>query len=686
MFACFAALGLVPVLSLRLLLSLQYRHEVERRGLAQGRAQAEAVGRLVAETELEGHDLGSGLSTAEEQRLTALSRAEVAGGHAVRLRLRAPDERVVFADDTSSLLAAPEDEVTEALRGETVALITRLNSDPNDVGPPGERVVEVYAPLISPQTKTVIGALEIYLPYDPIAAELTAGLHRLYLALAGGLTLLYLLLAGIAAWLTRRLSRNAAEYEHLALHDALTGLPNRTLFRDRVQTAVALGGRAGTGAAVVMVDLDRFKEVNDTLGHHNGDQLLVRLAERLSGTVRGVDTVARLGGDEFGIVLLGASSREATDSTLARVQAAIEQEVDLAGLPLSVEASMGVAYAPTDGSDPDVLIQRADVAMYVAKRSHAGVVHYDPRHDDYNAERLALVAELRRAIDRNELVLHYQPKASLPGMGVHAVEALVRWQHPERGLLPPDVFLPIAEQTGLIDPLTGWVLDAALAQLGRWRTVAPALVVAVNISARSLQRHDFPDRVLEALGRADLPPQRLLLEITETALVTDAERAADVLRRLDTAGLRLSLDDFGQGYTSLGQLRHLPLSELKIDKLFVMNMLTNPSDAAIVRSVIELGHNLGLDVVAEGVEDEAVLQTLVTLGCDVAQGYFLAKPFPAERLESWLEEHESHQTGRGKAEPLLSRTSCLAHAALAARSVASGAVLPAEPDARSGQG
>ncbi|MDQ6648899.1 MAG: EAL domain-containing protein, partial [Actinomycetota bacterium] len=249
----------------------------------------------------------------------------------------------------------------------------------------------------------------------------------------------------------------------------------------------------------------------------------------------------------------------------------------------------------------------------------------------------------RRAIERDELVLHYQPKASLADMGVHAVEALVRWQHPERGLLAPDIFLPIAEQTGLIDPLTGWVLDTALAQLNGWAAVAPALVMAVNVSARSLQHHDFPDRVLEALDRAGLPPQRLLLEITETALVTDAERAADVLRRLETAGLRLSLDDFGQGYTSLGQLRHLPLSELKIDKLFVMNMLTNPSDAAIVRSVIELGHNLGLDVVAEGVETEEVLQTLIALGCDVVQGYLLAKPFPAERLEGWLQQHAAHR-------------------------------------------
>jgi EAL domain-containing protein (putative c-di-GMP-specific phosphodiesterase class I) len=277
--------------------------------------------------------------------------------------------------------------------------------------------------------------------------------------------------------------------------------------------------------------------------------------------------------------------------------------------------------------------------MYLAKRAQVDAVYYDPAQDDYNAERLALVAELRRALERDELVLHYQPQVSQPDGEVHTVEALVRWQHPTRGLLAPEDFVPVAEHTGLIDPLTRWVLDTALADQRAWRDDLPDLVVAVNISARSLQRQDFPELVLDALARADADPDRLLLEITETALVTDAARAAEVLDRLDAAGLRLSLDDFGQGYTSLGQLRQLPLCELKIDKSFVLKMLESRSDAAIVRSVVELGHNLGMDVVAEGVESPEALRRLRELGCDVTQGFLFSRPLPVAELHTWLAAH-----------------------------------------------
>jgi diguanylate cyclase len=639
LFALFAVLALLPVLALGVILGVQYRHEVQVRGVAQGRAQAEVIGRLVGETLLDGHDLRSGLTAVERRRVTTFSEQEARGGFVRRLRLHGTDQRVIFADDSSGSGLDPDDEVAEALENETIAEITRLNSDANDVGPMGERVVEVYVPLHARGTHTMIGVLEIYLPYGAIDAELTAGLHRLYLALAFGLGLLYLVLAGLASWMARRLGRQAAEYQHLALHDALTGLPNRALFSDRVAAAVAAARREGGGAAVVLIDLDRFKEVNDTLGHQNGDALLACLAARLSETVRDVDTVARLGGDEFGLVLPGVSEPIQAASTLARVHAVIEREVELAGLPLSVEASVGVAFVPRDGQDPDLLLQHADVAMYLAKRAQVDAVYYDPAQDDYNAERLALVAELRRALERDELVLHYQPQVSQPDGEVHTVEALVRWQHPTRGLLAPEDFVPVAEHTGLIDPLTRWVLDTALADQRAWRDDLPDLVVAVNISARSLQRQDFPELVLDALARADADPDRLLLEITETALVTDAARAAEVLDRLDAAGLRLSLDDFGQGYTSLGQLRQLPLCELKIDKSFVLKMLESRSDAAIVRSVVELGHNLGMDVVAEGVESPEALRRLRELGCDVTQGFLFSRPLPVAELHTWLAAH-----------------------------------------------
>ena len=640
LFASFAALSLLPVLALGTLLAVQYRHEVQQRGIAEGQAQAEVIARLLGETQLQGHGLESGLTSVERRRLAAFTTAEVRGGYVTRLRVRAPDQRVIFTDDGSGLQAVPDDEaddeVSDALAGRSRASITRLNSDPTDVGPIGPRVVEVYTALRNPRTRASIGVLEIYLPYEGIAAQLNVGLHRLYLMIGAGLGLLYLVLAGLSGWTTFRLGRHAAEFEHLAMHDALTDLPNRMLFADRIGQAIAGVKRSGGGAAVVLIDLDRFREVNDTLGHQNGDLLLVCLATRLRDSVRGIDTVARLGGDEFGLVLPGVADQGQLVPALARILAAIDQEVDLGGVPLNVEASLGVVFIPQDGADPDLLMRHADVAMYVAKRSHGGVVCYDNSQDHYNAERLSLVAELRRAVQRDELVLHYQPQVQQPSGEVRTVEALVRWQHPTRGLLAPDEFVPIAEQTGLIDDLTRWVMDEALRQLKEWRAVMPDLVVAVNISGRSLQQLDFPLKVLDALTRAEANPDWLLLELTETALVTDAASAAMVLGHLSAAGLRLSVDDFGQGYTSLGQLSELPLSELKIDKSFVLNLATSPSDAAIVRSVIDLGHNLGMEVVAEGVEDEEALRLLLELGCDITQGFWFSRPLPADQVAGWI--------------------------------------------------
>jgi len=636
LFLVFATLSLLPVLALGGLLAVQYRHEVQQRGIAQGRAQAEAIARMLGETQLDGHSLRADLTAVEVSRLVEFAQNEVRTGNVTRLRLRGPDARVVFSDDGSGFGGEPDAEAAEALEGDSEAEITRLNTDRADVGPAGERVVEVYTAVRNPRTQNVIGVLEIYLPYEGIAEELVAGLHRLYLALALGLGLLYLLLAALSGWITWRLGRQAAQFQHLATHDALTDLPNRVLFADRIGEAVTAVERHGGGTAVVVIDLDRFREINDTLGHRNGDLLLSRIAERLQAGVGPGDTVARLGGDEFGLVLPGVQNQAQLTPVLGRLQEAIEEEVNLNGLPVNVEASVGAVFIPQDGDHPDVLIQHADVALYVAKRTHGGAVCYDTGQDHYNAERLALVSELRRAVQRNELTLHYQPQISQPGGEVGMLEALVRWQHPTRGLLLPDEFIPIAEQTGLIDEVTRWVLDTALAELREWRIMNPKIVVAVNISARSLQHLQLPAMVDAALARAGAQPDWLLLEITETALVTDAHRAAAVLGQLSVAGHRLSLDDFGQGYTSLSQLSELPLTELKIDKSFVLNMLQNPNDAAIVRSIIDLGHNLGMNVVAEGVEDAEVDRALLDLGCDVAQGFWFSRPLPADQVAPWL--------------------------------------------------
>ncbi|MDQ1573174.1 MAG: diguanylate cyclase [Actinomycetota bacterium] len=637
LFAVFAALALVPVLVLGFVLGGQSRGEAQRRGLAEGRAEADVLARVAAEALLDGTPLTRQLSAGEQHRLRAFADEEVARGAVLRLRVRGLDGRVLFANDDAGVTSGVDPAVTEALGGHGTSMVRRLNTDAGDVGPAGPLVVESYAP-VNDYAGTFIGVLEVYLPYEPIEQEMRAGLHKLYVDLGLGHALLYLVLASLAGWITRRLGRAADAYEHLAMHDPLTGLPNRTLFHERVNASLDAATNGGPGCAIVLIDLDRFKEVNDTLGHHNGDLLLVALANRLRAVARRGDTVARLGGDEFALVLADVRTRDDVRGQLTRLRTAIDAEIELAGLPLALEASIGVALAPGDGVDADLLLQRADVAMYVAKRGHAGIVFYDSAHDHYNAERLALVGELRRAIERGELRLHYQPKTALHSRA-YAVEALMRWEHPTRGLLPPDEFIPVAEQTGLIEPLTEWLLDTALAQLVAWDGIAPEMTMAVNISARSLQRMEFPLVVTNALRRAGVPAHRLLLEVTETALITDPVRASLVLRDLASLGVTLSLDDFGSGYTNLGQLRNLPVTELKIDKSFVLAMTRSASDAAIVRSVIELGHNLGMTVVAEGVETLETLEAVTALRCDVAQGFWFSKPRPAPQMLEWLEEH-----------------------------------------------
>jgi diguanylate cyclase (GGDEF)-like protein len=594
------------------------------------------VARTAIEPLLDG-PLSAGLSVAQSAALNRMTYRTVGAGHVVRLRLRDLTGRVVYSDDGSGLGEADDDdEVADAVRGTMVALLTRLNSDANDVGPPGPRVVEIYLLLNAGGARA--GVLEIYLPYAPINADVTAGLRAIYLVLGVGLVALWATLAAISASTMRRLRQAAARNAYLADHDTLTGLPNRELFQRHAATAIAAARQDGRSVTVAVADLDRFKDVNDTLGYQNGDALLRRLGERLTAHARPGDTVARLGGDEFGLVL-AATGEDEVRVRLDRLRAVLEAEVLIDSLPVSAEASFGYALAPADGGDVDTLLRRADMAMYRAKEDRTGVARYHSGREHYDAGKLALVAQLRRAIEAGELVLHFQPKALVRTGEVCAVEALVRWQHPERGLLPPDTFLPVAEQTGLIEPLTRWVLDAALREVRAWDPAFDAVTMAVNISARNLGRPDFANTVLSALYRTGVPPRRLFLEITETALLTDPETAAEVLDQVAAAGVRVSIDDFGRGQTSLGYLPSLPLHEIKIDKSFVTDLALSAGHRAIVRSIVELGHSLGLQVVAEGVETEEVIAILAAAGCDIAQGYLLARPMPATALAGWLSSH-----------------------------------------------
>ncbi len=427
----------------------------------------------------------------------------------------------------------------------------------------------------------------------------------------------------------------AAALEHQALHDALTGLPNRTLLHDRLQQQTLQAQREGTSVALLVMDLDRFKEVNDTLGHYYGDLLLRELGQRLQNTLRSVDTVARLGGDEFAVLLPRASAEDAAQ-TAQRLIVAVEKAFNVGGHPVEVGASVGIAICPDNGTDPGVLLRRADVAMYVAKRNQLGVSTYSPDQDQHSPDRLALMAELRAAIEEDQLELHYQPKVDFATGTVSGAEALVRWRHPQRGLVPPDEFIPLAEQSGQVKALSRWVLDHALRQARQWSSSGLSLGVAVNLSMRDLHDPALPDTVASLLARWQVDPATLTVEITESTLMADPVQALEIVRRLSRMGVHIAIDDFGTGYSSLAYLKRLPVDELKVDRAFVRHIASDSHDAAIVRSTIGLAHDLGLSVVAEGIEDQDSWNVLHTLGCDRAQGYFVSRPLAATDFTAWL--------------------------------------------------
>jgi diguanylate cyclase (GGDEF)-like protein/PAS domain S-box-containing protein len=420
-----------------------------------------------------------------------------------------------------------------------------------------------------------------------------------------------------------------------ALHDGLTGLPNRHLLNERLHASLLSRAPEASGPALLLLDLDRFKEVNDTLGHQVGDALLKQIGQRLQGAVQADDLVARLGGDEFAVLLpdTDASGALQVADMLGRV---LQAPFMLDDQTIAADASIGIAVAPEHGQDADSLLRCADVAMYQAKRSGIGAAVYCAAEDRHRPDRLALLGELRHAIEHDELRLHYQPKLDLRNGVVVGVEALVRWQHPQRGFLPPGDFIPLAEQTGLMTPLSRRVLEAALKQHQAWLRVGLDIPVAVNLSRRTLHDPQLPEMVAQLLARWEVPPGALILEITESSLMADPARAAENLTQLRALGVRISIDDFGTGYSSLASLKNLPVDELKIDQSFVQAMATDASSRAIVRAIIDLADALKLRVVAEGVEDRATWDVLVGLGCDVAQGYFLSRPIAAMELEAWI--------------------------------------------------
>ena len=623
----FALVNLIPILLLGLVLQHYLHSRVSERAIDAATARALSISRSEVERFLSEHDLRYGLTKPEILALDATLRRPENREHVQGITVWNRSLKVVYSPRRSEInrRVPLSNDVRLALMGQVVSHRSGSN-------------LAVHVPLWLESSRRPAGAVAISIAYSGIEAGVRDRTHGYSLLIVVALGGLYGLLFRIVAGASNALRRQAELNEHQALHDALTDLPNRTLFHDRVHQALASARREHLPAAVMIMDLDRFKEVNDTLGHASGDELLKQVGRRLSQSLRESDTVARLGGDEFGVLLPKVLDAEAAVAVARKLRTTLEEPFTIHGLALQMEASIGIALFPEHGGDVQSLLQRADVAMYVAKEHPTGCEVYTRERDGYSPDRLTLLTDLRRAIDRGELRLHYQPKADLRTGEIHGVEALVRWAHPDRGLIPPDEFIPPAQKTGVIGPLTLFVLDEALRQCRTWALQGMELCVAVNLSTRNLLDTHLPDTVGELLARWEVPARLLELEITESTILADPVRAMQVLSRLDGMGVRIAIDDFGTGYSSLAYLKRLPVDELKIDKSFILGMDESENDAVIVRSTIDLGRNLGLRVVAEGVESAQAWSRLSQLGCNVAQGYYLSRPVPAEELTEWLRE------------------------------------------------
>lgn len=535
----------------------------------------------------------------------------------------------------------PRPEVAEAFAGRVMSLV--VHKALPGVPDPTERaglssagpLLEVFAPVRL--GGKVLAVAVFYQAWRPVEKQINHETGQMLLLVGASLAVLWIGLVSFVVSAARRLKAQAKANWLLASHDPLTGLPNRKLLRERVERALLASDRSGRKVGLLLFDLDRFKEVNDTLGHHSGDLLLAQIGPRLSGILRDGDSIARLGGDEFVVLLPDLGDATEAETAAERVTEALQESFALDGVSVDVEASIGIAISPEHGIDFDTLLQHADVGMYVAKKSGLPFAAYTAESDQSSLRKLAMLGQLRKAVtDPSQFAVQYQPIADLVTGEVRGVEALTRWKHPAGGVLPPSDFIPLAEQAGLINPLTALILEGVVAQTRAWMDQGLQLPVSVNISSRCLLDAEFPELVAGVLRRHRVPSRLLDLEITESVIMADPDRATAVLAELKDSGLRLAIDDFGTGYSSMGYLKRLPVHRLKIDRSFVTHMTEDSTDAAIVRSCVDLARNLGLTAVAEGVETESVWNQLTVLGCHLAQGFFLAKPMPADQLEGWI--------------------------------------------------
>jgi diguanylate cyclase (GGDEF)-like protein len=634
-----ALLSLLPMIALGLILARVLQTQLVARSLSDATRSARIIARVGVQPELNPNNLARGLSKREIATLDQIVSQPAVGQELARIKVWNAHDTVVYSEDHSLIgrHLAPSDDLEAALSGHPLGaqLIdpSRNSETASEVGL-GE-LVEVYVPLRFKTSGAPAGVFEIYLSYRPVAAAVGGDKRMIALLLAVGLALLWAVLYRIVGRASQRLRRQAAENYELARHDALTGLPNRTRFNEEVARVVRRARRREESAAVLLIDLERFSAINNTLGDASGDEVLREVARRLQNGFDGA-LIARVGGDEFALLSASTGTTGAALALAGRVLSGLEAPVKLEEVSLDVGASVGVAVLGEHADEPTVLVQRADLALAHARSRGSRVEVYSPGLERSDAPRLKLLGQVRAALAAGEFVLHYQPKVDLQDRRITGVEALVRWQHPELGLLVPDRFIELIEQTSLIGPLALEVTDQALRQLAAWRRRGIVLEVAVNLSARNLLDPDLPNHIAKLLLAHDVAAEQLVVEITESAAMADPDRGVRVLDALRGMGVGVAIDDFGTGNASFEYIAALPATELKIDRSFVTEIATRARDRAIVRSTIDLARNLGLTVVAEGVESEEALDCLAADGCQMGQGFLFARPLPAEQLTPLL--------------------------------------------------
>ncbi len=632
-----ALLSLVPMVALGFVLARVLQQQIVTRTLTDASQSAQIIAHVAVQPRLSPPDMNTGLTAAGVRALDEQLSARSVTQNLARIKVWNAKHKVIYSDDHALIgrTLQPSDDLLNALAGspnDAAVMTPSAHSETaSEVGL--GQLVEVYVPLRFKAWGPPVGAFEIYLSYKPIAAAVSHDKREIALLVALGLALLWVILYRIVARASRNLRRQARENYQLAHYDQLTGLPNRNLLIERLSETVRAKASAPGSVAVLVLDLDGFTAINNTLGDANGDEVLCEVARRLQGCVEQEALVARIGGDEFAVLCPQLDGVGDALNVAGAIQSELEAPIVLEVVALNVEASIGMAVLGEHAGDTDTLLQRADAALSHARQRCSRIEVYSKECDRFDATRLKLLGEVRSALERREFVLHYQPQVDLRSGRTAGVEALVRWQHPEHGLLSPPTFIPLVEQTALVGALTLYVIEEAIAQAARWLKDGIELEMSVNLSARNLLDTELPRQVAELLQSHQVPASQLTLEVTESAAMVDPDRAVAVLEALRAAGVGVSIDDFGTGNASIEYLAKLPASEIKIDRSFITDILTDKRAEAIARSTIDLARNLELTVVAEGIETEPVMEYLATLGCDRGQGYFISRPLPAEELD-----------------------------------------------------